>query len=299
MKLKYPVNSKNSDAYQQLFAMGKERGFKMAWSSLRFFKKNKFTHYVVFDGKKWVKVRKSIRPDFIYEKSVFKYERVPIKQAMASAAPFLNPVELQIIASDKMLTYLTFPDIVYPMVSVGSKNDIANALKIIKSKKVVVKPLIGAGGRGIEFFSRSKVKNFNPKEPYVMQEFIDCARGIPKIYNGVHDFRLLFLGNKLFHAFYRTAAPGTLLCNVTQGGLRVVVPLSKVPKKLKKMASVIQKRFTQFSNSFYSVDFIYNERGVPKIIEINSSSGLDNAPGYDRHLTFLYKKILDHIEKFV
>lgn len=301
IKNTYPVQKKNMPAYEQLFTMGKDRGFKMVWTSLNYFDEQKgvFKAYTWFDGKQWRKVQRSIKPDFIYEKSIFRYKRIKIKHAMAAVAPLLNPVELQIIASDKMLTYLTFPDEVYPSVSVHSQDDIKRGLEIIKTKKIVMKPLNGSGGSGVEFLSRNQAKKFKPEGAYIMQEFIDASHGIPKIYDGIHDFRLLFLGNKLFHAFYRTNAPGTLMCNVTQGAIRVVVPLAKVPKKMKEISKVIQKRFKNYANSFYSVDFVFGPNGKPKIIEINSTSGLDNSPGYDKHLKFVYKRILDHIEKFV
>lgn len=301
LKREYPVNPKNVAAYELLFSMGRERGFKMVWSSLKYFDEHKksFVAYTWFNGTEWRKVTSSIKPDFIFNKALFNFERIPLQYAMAAAAPLLNPVEMQIIASDKMLTYLTFPEIVYPMKRVNTNHDIQEALKAIKTKRIVLKPISGAGGNGVHIISRKAARNFKVTEPYVIQEFIDASRGIPGIYKGVHDFRLLFLHNKLFHAFYRTQAPGTLMCNVTQGADRVVVPLSKVPKIMLDLARTVQQRLKMYENTFYSLDFIFNKNGKPKVIEMNTTSGLDNAPGYDKSLRFVYKKLLDHIEKFV
>jgi glutathione synthase/RimK-type ligase-like ATP-grasp enzyme len=299
MKRKVPVNPKNSEAYQLLFTMAKERGLRMSWSSHKYFQNERFKKHVYFDGKKWKKVRtKSIKPNYIFEKSIFRYSSIPIKEEMAAAVPYLNPIAMQVIASDKMLTHLSFPDVVLPTYRVKNKRHIINALRHIKSRRVVLKPSRGAGGAGVQIVTREKAKSMRLDGPHVMQPFVDSSAGVPGLYKGIHDFRLLFLGNKLFHAFIRTCAPGTLLCNVTQGGTRIVVPLQKVPKELKQIAKGFQSTFGQFENTFYSVDFVYGKEG-PKVIEINTTSGLDNAPGYDKHLVQVYTKLIDHIERFV
>jgi len=297
MEKKEPVSAKNVRTYQWLKMMGKDAGLNMVWSSLKYFdaEKQVFTAYSQFDGENWQRITADLKPDYIFEKSVFKYERIPLKQQMAAAAPFLNPVELQTIASDKLLTYLTFPEIVYPALPVNRQSDIARGLEQITSDMIVFKPINGAGGRGVEFVQREDAMNFNIDQPYLMQAFVDASHGIPGIYDGIHDFRLLFLDNKLFHAFYRTQAPGTLMCNVTQGAQRVVVPIEEVPESMKKLAAVVQDRFKHYQNTFYSVDFIFAPNGEPKIVEINTTSGLDTAPGYDEHLKELYQNLIDHI----
>lgn len=271
----------------------------MAWSALRHFENGRFDAYVTFNGKKWVKHKTKITPHFIFGKSVFRYRNISKKQDMAAAAPYLNPVDLQIIASDKMLTYLAFPKIVQPTLLIRRQADLPRVLKKLKTTRVVLKPLTGAGGKGVQILRKAEAKKVKIKKTMVAQEFIDASAGVPGLYDDVHDFRLLFLGNKLFHAFIRTAAPGTLLCNVTQGGTRIVTPVSKVPAEMKKIARVVQNRFSHYENTFYSVDFMYGRDGSPRVIELNTTSGLDNAPGYDKHLVFVYNKLLDHIEKFV
>lgn len=299
MKKDVPVSSKTQDSYEHFFQRGKERGFEMSWSSYKYFKDDRFTHRVIFDGKKWKKIRnKPVTPDFIYDKSKFRFETIETKEQMASIAPYLNPISLLILTSDKMLTYLSFPDVVTPTYRVARKKHVEIALKKIKSRKVVMKPSRGSGGEGVRVVERKKVKRMKIDEPYVMQPFLDSSRGIPGVYKGVHDLRLLFLGNKLFHAYVRTAAPGTVLCNVSQGGQQFGIPLKLIPNDVKKKAKVFQKAFGGFRNTFYSVDFVYGKKG-PQVIELNSMPGLADVPGYTPYLHRVHEKLLDHIKKFV
>ena len=147
--------------------------------------------------------------------------------------------------------------------------------------------------------SKRKASRFHVDRPLLVQSFIDSSKGVPGLYKGVHDFRLLFLGNKLVHAYIRTCVPGTYICNVSKGAERVVVPLKDVPKKLKDISKVFQKRFKDYLNSFYSIDFIYDKGRKPIVIEVNVKPGLAGGDGTSKHHKILYSKLFDHIEKFI
>lgn len=296
-----PVRERSSETYKTFFTMGKKQGLRMVWSNLKYFdaQRNIFTAYVFYNGKEWEKVSQDINPDFIYDLSCFRYDRVPAKKDMLRVAPYLNSVELKIIASDKMLTYLTFPDEVYPMIPVSTQSDIIKSIDAINSDIVVLKPVYGSAGNGIEFLSKEEAKKFNPQEPYLLQEFIDGSHGIPGVYKGLHDLRLMFLGNELFQAYYRTNAPGTYLCNVSQGGQLVLVPIEKLPESVMTVASKICKRFEYHPNSFFTIDFLFNKEGVPKVLELNCSPSLGNQSGNTEHVHHMYECLLEHIQKYV
>lgn len=301
MRKEHPVSDKNVSAYQKLFQLGFDRGHKLVWSNTRYFDttKNVFTSYSWFDGSIWNRVNEDLKPDYIFEKSKFSNDDLKVKRQMEAATAFLNPVEMTLIASDKMLTYSTFPDEVNFSIPVSSNSDIIESVDKIKSEIIVFKPVNGACGRGVEFLTHEKAKKFQPNVKYIMQEFVDSSNGIPGIYKGIHDLRLMFLDNKLFHSFYRTQAPGSYLCSVTFGAELVVVPIEDLPKSVIEMSKVVQERFKNYKNIFYSIDYHFDLNGNPKIIELNTSPGLDNTPGYDLHLIELYNNILDHIEKYI
>lgn len=299
MKRSVPISSSTQSSYERLFTLAREKNIEMSWSSLKFFQEEKFTHRVIFDGKIWKKIwNQPIRPDFIFDKSLFRYETVEIKEQMAAVASYLNPISLLIITNDKMLTYLSFPDVVVPTYRVTARRHMNIALKKIRSESIVLKPTRGSGGKGVRILTREKARRAHIKEPYVVQPFIDSSRGIPGVHSGIHDLRLLLLGNKIFHAYIRTSAPGSMLCNVSQGGRQFGIPLSQVPEDVKKIAKKFQIAFSQFRNTFYSVDFIYGKNG-PKVIELNSMPGLADVPGYTKDLHFVHARLLKHIESFL
>ena len=81
------------------------------------------------------------------------------------------------------------------------------------------------------------------------------------------------------------------------GGCQFHVPLNKVPAKVRAIGSVFQKRFALFPNSFYTVDFIYDHKVNPKVVEINSNPGLGATPGNEPYLYTTFKALIKHIKK--
>ena len=293
-----PVRRKRSKAYKHFFAMGAERGFNMAWSSAENFNGSKFTAYYTVDGNRWKLHRKPLKPHFILDKS-YATLAMDQKKIMAVRAPFMDPIQLQLLVNDKFLTAAAFPGLIQPGIIVRTKDQLLAGLKKIKTNDVVIKPLASSGGREIEILPKRKMAKFKLWRPMLIQEFIDSSKGVPGLYKGIHDFRLLFLSNKLVHAYIRTCAPNSKLCNVALGGGRVIVPLNKVPKAMLKISKVFQKRFAQFHNSFYSLDFMYKDGKKPIVIEANVKPGLVGGDGKSEHHKILYTALLDHIEKFV
>jgi glutathione synthase/RimK-type ligase-like ATP-grasp enzyme len=297
-KKSLPVRRKRSKAYKHLFALGAKRGFTMAWSSADNFVGSKFNAYYILDGKKWKLETKPMKPDFILDKS-YATLSMEQKKIMAVKAPFMDPIQLQLLVNDKFLTAAAFPGLIQPGIIVRTQDQLIAGLKKIKTNDVVIKPLASSGGREIEILPKQKMAKYKLSRPMLIQEFIDSSKGVPGLYKGIHDFRLLFLSNKLVHAYIRTCAPNSKLCNVALGGGRVIVPLSKVPKEMLKISKVFQKRFAQFHNSFYSIDFMYKDGKTPIVIEANVKPGLVGGDGTSEHHKILYTALLDHIEKYV
>jgi len=295
---KYPVNRKRSKAYKQFFKMGADRGMKMVWSSTKYFNGSHFTKYFCLDGTKWKMYKKPLKAHFILDKSYATTDIIK-KQQMAVQVPYLDPIQMQLLVNDKFLTEAAFPGLIHPGIIVRTQDELKEGLKKIKTREVVVKPLASSGGRDIAILSKSKMAKFKIKDTMLLQEFIDSSKGVPGLYKGIHDFRLLFLSNKLIHAYIRTCAPNSKMCNVTLGAGRVIVPLNKVPTKMLKIAKEFQKRFAQFHNSFYSIDFIYRNGVTPIVIEINIKPGLVGGNGKEDHHKILYTALLDHIEKYL
>lgn len=292
-----PVKKKRSRAYKTLFLLAEERGLKMYWSSFKHYKNGSFLYaFELLEGK-WNLKRMRLKPDFIMDKS-YATSYVTRKQDAAVRYPFMDPIHMQLLLNDKFLSYLAFPKLIQPGTVVHNQKQLVKAVSKIKSDIIVIKPVASSGGRDIQMLSKAKAKQFELESPMLVQAFIDSSKGVPGLYKGVHDFRLLFLSNKLIHAYIRTCVPGTLLCNVSLGADRIVVPLDKIPKKMLNISKVFQKRFQQFDNCFYAIDFIYQDGKKPIVIEANVKPGLTGGDGTSDHHKILYSKLLDHIEKY-
>lgn len=301
LKNEIPCSQKAEQAMRWLFEMGRERGLLLVWSSLKYFDGNKFTAYSKYDAKKdeWVKVRKPIKPHFIYDKSLFKYERIGIKERFSEIAPLVNPPQMQIIAADKMATYITFKKHMVPSHLVRTPEELQAAIKKVPTSKVVIKTPRGLCGEGVYILSKKEAKKFKINAPYLVQQFTDSKAGIPGLFKGMHDLRLVFVGNKLVQSYIRTAPKGKLKANIAQGGTRIFVPLKKVPKKVKEIAKTFQYAFGDFPNTIYSVDFMYDKGKKPYVVEINNTPTLESTPGHEKEVKKFFVKLLDHIEKFV
>lgn len=301
LKSDTPCSEKAVESYEWLFSMGRERGFRMVWTCYKYFENGTFTAYVEFDPKKqeWVKQKKTIKPDYLYDKAFFRYKHIPLKEKFSLIAPTLNPPQLQVIDADKMVTFLTFKEHMVPSYLVRNQDELAKALKKIKTAKVVLKTPLGLCGQGVHILKKSEAKKFVFKKPHLVQRFTDSKKGVPGLFKGVHDLRLVFLSNKLVQAYIRTAPKGELKSNIAQGGERIFVPIAKVPKRVKEIAKTFQKRFAQFDNSLYSVDFMYENGKTPYVVEINSNPTFEPTPGHEREVRAFFTKLLDHIESYV
>jgi glutathione synthase/RimK-type ligase-like ATP-grasp enzyme len=286
-------------SYEILFEMGKKEGLFFAWTSLNYFKRNSFSAYAYFDGEKWKKKRKPLRPDFIIDKSHFKFENFLLKKSFDKAAPLLNALPASLIASDKFLTHLIFPEFTKRNWLVHNLEEINEALKQIKTRRVVVKSPYGFGGKTVEILSKAQCKKLKLTEPTLFQEFIDSSKGIPGIVEGMHDFRVICLGSKMVTSYVRTPPKGKLLSNWSGGGSLDYIPLKDVPKKVKAITNSVLKRLELLPNTLYTVDFMYENGKTPYLIEMNNNPTFQIIPGYEKEATHFYKMFIKHVQKFV
>lgn len=286
-------------SYEVLFEMGKEQGLFCVWTSLNYFKRRRFSAYAYFDGKKWRKRKLAISPDFIIDKSIFSFDRFLLKKAFNKSAPMLNQLPVPLVASDKFLTHLIFPEYTKEAWLVQNKVEISEAMKKIKTSRVVVKSPYGFGGKTVRIIPRSKVKDLHLTEPMLIQEFIDSSKGIPGIVKGMHDLRTVCLGPKIVSSYVRTPPKGKLLSNWSAGGSLDYIPLKDVPKEVIKISKKILKRLSALPNTLYTIDFMYDQGRRPYVIEMNNNPTFELIPGYEKEVKNFYRELLTHIQRFV
>ena len=186
----------------------------------------------------------------------------------------INNPELDDIGHDKELTYKVLGQFMAPTYSISRANweEVKNK---IKTDKIVLKPSLGLGGKGILVLPKNELQpELIPEdEPYLAQDFIDSSGGIPGLVEGMHDMRLIMFNGEATFSFIRTPKPGSFLSNVAQGGTLMIASIDKVPASALAIAQEVDRRFARFYPRIYTIDFMY-EGEKPYICEINTRPGL-------------------------
>ncbi len=286
--------------YLWLYEIAKERGIKVVWTNIQELSEKGFASYYIWDGKNFVEKNKNLKPDYILDRSACSDKRMPIKNMMQEMAPSLNPPRVQMIAEDKFMTHLMFPEITIPSYLAHNKEELSAIAKKHKTtRKWVTKYLRGICGNGVEISSSKKVAQYKGKFPAIMQPFLDSKQGIPSLFKGIHDLRVICLDHKPIQAYIRTPAKGKELCNIAQGGTRIFIALSDLPPQAKKLVQEVTKRLKPFQNTMYSVDMLFLNRKTPKLIEMNHNPTLEMTPGHEKEVKKILVKFVDHIEKYL
>jgi glutathione synthase/RimK-type ligase-like ATP-grasp enzyme len=165
----------------------------------------------------------------------------------------------------------------------------------IKSDKIVIKPRYGTLGRDVIITDKDKLPKEIEKNTLI-QEFIDTSKGIKGVTRGMHDMRLFMINGKVDHAHIRIPKKGTLTANVALGGKKVFIPNRLIPIKAMRIARKVDRLFKKFHPRIFSVDFVFNEKGKPFIVECNSQPMIDKyAFGRYARITF-YDRVIEAIK---
>jgi len=268
--------------FEELSEVGEKKGIRYYRASISRYANGIFSEAWVYKNKKWKKEKK-VKPNIIFDRSPYLSSENKIKEEMASKFVFANDPVFYQFGKSKFLTYLVFKDLMPKTRIAYSFNELKDNLKYIKTNKIVIKPDVGAGGKGVEIINRNEVNKIKINQyPVVVQEFIDNSRGIKNLVKGVHDLRIMFFNRKSFLSYIRQPKSG-YISNVSLGGTRKVVSLSKIPNNLRLALKGIVDKLKSFNNIFYSVDFFFDKNQRFYIIEINPSPSInleDNAARY-------------------
>jgi hypothetical protein len=260
--------------YEDLYAYGDSRGIVFCRTPISYFdEKNKvFKRAQFFVDGEWV-WKKNIIPDIVYDKSPFYLDKKLMRkrEKISFAYPFYNSLKLSELLSNKWFSYKEFEDFSPKAVLVSGKKDFGK-IKSLSSARVIIKPLTGSGGKGIEIFDKDKVnaKNY----PFFAQELVEARRGIDGFVRGAHDLRVIVINEKPFYAFLRIPQKNSLIANLSKGGKIKVVLLKKLPASVFSFIAKIRKKLRKYGNKLYSIDMIIDDSGKPWIIEMNSRPGI-------------------------
>ena len=239
----------------------------------KFFKRAQF-----FDGTRWL-FRKNIIPDIVFDKTPYYLDKkyyldrklMSKRRAISAAYPFYNSLELSELLSNKWLTCEEFKNFSPKALLIYSRNDLEK-INELSSKKIIVKPISGSGGKGIKIFDKCKIGRV--RYPFFAQELVEVKKGVPGFVKGAHDLRVIIANEKPFYSFLRIPQKNKLISNLSHGGSVRVVPLEKLPTSIMPFIKKIQKKIRKYKTKLYSVDMIIDDNQRPWIIEMNSRPGI-------------------------
>lgn len=265
------TNKKSLGAYEYFSSIGREQyNFETYIVADRWFQKDGFERGWQYQNGSWTLVKKKIKPNIVMNKWAFGYDQVPFLRQLNQAFLTVNPWELDLLCSDKLLTNITFADTAVPTVFIRNNRQLLEKTKHFRSSEIVIKPRNAHGGEGIQIVQKKSLESVDIATPSIAQAFIDTRKGIPGIMKGIHDFRILYAGEKPFMTFIRIPKKGERLCNFAQGASAQFVPLSKMPKKLKPITQTILRHLEVFPYKLFSVDFFFNNAITPYLVELNA-----------------------------
>ena len=260
--------------YQRLLELIQNNGFNSFVLTRKTYQGNSiFNGAWVFNKGKFKITEERVKIDLVYDR-VGGITFPPSCDQML----VVNRRDFKILSWDKWQTYKEIGKYMPKTFWVGELNNVSKVVNEVKTKNIVLKPFNSLKGNDIFIGKKEDLKFFKPERQgrkYILQEFVDTSCGIPNLTEGMHDLRVVIINNKVVWSHIRVPAKGTFLANAAQGGSLTEIDYEKVPKGVKKIVKDISNRFyKKYDNPVFSIDFGINEKGEPKIFEINDQIGL-------------------------
>ncbi len=286
----YPFNNQEFvTAYHEVAKGVEDRGarFYIVRDQKNFLGGNRFKGCWEFDGTTFVRHDEEIELDLIYDKGYFVGD---------ADSKLLNDAEMNRICVDKRATIEMFPDLSPKTIEAKDRAEFERILKDWPSPMVVAKPVDGAEAKGVVIGPPSDVLAADHVFPVIVQEYIDTSGGIPGIIPGVGDLRTILVDGEIALTYARKAKEGSLISNVSKGGLEVEVLPENRPREAMDIVLAVDERFKPMSkHRVFCVDLARDVSGRWVIIELNSKPGLsvrDYGPSYPRYQDLLIEALV-------
>lgn len=283
-------------SYEYFYDLCQKHGIQMYRASYQWYDDNKnlFKYAWIFEEKnaKWRRV-KNIKPDLIYDKTKARLEVYYKKEMIAKNYNFINNLDFTQLIDNKFTTSLLFHKWSKKCWLINSKKELIKVLPKINTGRIVLKPLLESGGKDIQILSkREAVSKFTIDKTYLAQEFIDSSSGVPGVSKKMHDLRLVLINDKIIYSYIREPHKGSFLANLAQGGSLKIVPTKKLPLSIFPIINFANNIFETFIPRIFSIDFMFDKKGRPWVVELNSMPGLYFTPKEKPYMVKMYKELL-------
>jgi glutathione synthase/RimK-type ligase-like ATP-grasp enzyme len=286
--------------YEALYTLGETMGIHLCRAPLIWYNsgQNLFERAWEYVDGSW-RITGPVKPDLIFDKTNNHSENDPVREQLIDRYPFIDDPNFTRFANNKYETSRLLPQYFKPYQKISSSTQWNLFLESFAGKKIVVKPIVGSGGKGVFIVEKAEAHNLELHFPVIVQEFIDGSNGIPGVIHGNHDLRLVFIGDEMIYSYIRTPRPGSLLANIAQGGSMTIVPREKLPLSLNPIIQDVQKLFSPFHQKTYTVDLMFDEHTRPWIIEFNTMPGMYFPPSEKITMVRVYTRLLQEIKKIL
>ena len=293
----HPFNNEQyRDSYELFYTLCKKENIQLYRASYEWYdyRKHIFKHAWIYESEstQWRRVD-NIAPDLIYDKTKGRPEVFYKKETIGTYYPFVNDLRFTRIINDKFLSSLLFQEWSKKNFIVRSQGELEENVSKISTKKVVLKPISESGGNGVQIFEKESVSNIKFSGEHIIQDFIDSSDGVPGISSAAHDFRLVIVNDDIIYAYIREPKEGSLLANISQGGILKIIPNENIPESVQPIIKYSRSIFTSFYPKIYTIDIMFDENKRPWIVELNSMPGLyfttEEKPCMER----LYRALLE------
>ena len=296
---KVPFKRKYSRVHSIFAKQADEHGLNVFFAHCTEYQNGRLTYCWCRHNGRW-KLAEDQPIDIVYSRfarSIYKHNKKNIlaesfKWKMARQISVINHPFIDEFCWDKKIVAELFPEHCPKTFVVNTRAGLEKVLPEIKSEKVVLKPRYGTLGANVVIEDKKNLPKLI-EENTIVQEFIDTSKGINGVTDGLHDMRLFMINGKVDHTHIRIPKKGLYTANVALGGKKVFVPNNKIPKKAIKIAKEVDRFFKNFYPRIFSVDFLFDEKGNPYIVECNSQPMIDKyAFGKYAMITF-YDRVLE------
>lgn len=288
-------------SYEYFYDLCQKNGVQMYRASYQWYdyKKHLFKYAWIFKNKgaNWKRVY-NIKPNLIYDKTKARFEVYHRKELIAKHYNFINDLNFTRIIDDKFITSAIFNQWSKKSWFIKNSFELKKILPFLSSEKIVIKPNSESGGSGIQILTKNiALKKAVLDKEYLIQEFIDSSRGVPGVSHSLHDLRLVCVNEKIIYSYIREPKKGSYLANLAQGGSLTIVPLDKLPLSLGPIIKYANNIFKTFNPRVYSVDFMFDKKRRPWIVELNSMPGLYFTPEEKPYMIKMYRELLKIFKK--
>ena len=245
----------------------------------------------VFRYKDWkiIPAESEFKPDVVYQ-----YTNVA-GDGFDNAIPIVDSVKFKNWCPDKWNQYELLSDLMPKSFLIKTRDDLQRYLEEVKTSKAVIKPRKGQKGENIIVFDKASFpeidENILNTKWYILQDFHDTNVLVPGIVSGLHDIKLITVGDEVF-ANLRVPEAGKEFC--TYDSPYTEIPIDRLSKEVINLHKKVKEKIDAlFPRQLYTVDIGITKNG-PIVFELNSHTAFPYV--HFEYADKFFNAIIKHID---